>query len=271
MARDLDARINGPTSLKRNLQAYAAAQGGETTTRALIQGLGEEIHRIQHGMIASLAHPNTEGAASYARNATHRYAEHLQRMNRVRAGAPANTLDTLLRRYNMRGGGALAGAVPNFDVDSIALIVKTTATSSANMILPVFLVLGKVGGGVLINRLLTFQPYRRELPVAGAVILDKRYPYLDPGPDEPAHTRCGRGSAGGDRQRRPRPRAGPGRPTSPPGGKSWTPSPSSSRSTASGCTPFRFPAGLGSVPVDTSTSDGPAPRRASSHLPLSSR
>lgn len=27
MARDLDARINGPTSLKRNLQAYAAAQG----------------------------------------------------------------------------------------------------------------------------------------------------------------------------------------------------------------------------------------------------
>lgn len=181
MARDLDARINGPTSVKRNLQAYAAAQGGETTTRALIQGLAAEIHRIQHGMIASLAHPNTEGAASYARNATHRYAEHLQRMNRVRAGAQANTLDTLLRRYNMRGRGALAGAVPNFDVDSIALIIKTAATSSANMILPAFLVLGKVAGGVLINRLLTFQPYRREVPLGGAVVLDKRYPYLEPG------------------------------------------------------------------------------------------
>jgi hypothetical protein len=222
MARDLDARINGPTSLKRNLQAYAAAQGGETTTAALIQGLAAEIHRIQHGMIASLAHPNTEGAASYARNATHRYAEHLQRMNRVRAGAPANTLDTLLRRYNMRGGGALAGAVPNFDVDSIALIIKTAPTSSTNMILPASLVLGRVGGGVLINRLLTFQPYRREL-IGGAVVLDKRYPYLDPGQtnrltlavdgvqlEEIASSALVLGPD-------------PGGQLLPPGGKSWTP------------------------------------------------
>jgi hypothetical protein len=86
-----------------------------------------------------------------------------------------------MRRYNMRGGGALAGAVPNLDVDSIALIIKTTATSSTPMILPAFLVLGKVGGGVLINRLLTFQPYRREFPGVGLVVIDKRYPYLDPG------------------------------------------------------------------------------------------
>jgi hypothetical protein len=47
------------------------------------------------------------------------------------------------------------------------------------MILPAFLVLGKVGGAVLINRLLTFQPYRRE--ILGTVFLDKRYPYLEPG------------------------------------------------------------------------------------------
>ena len=195
MARDLDARINGPTSLERNLQAYAAAQGGETTTRALIQNLAAELHRIQHGMIASLGHPNTVGAASYAQSATDRYAEHLQRMNRVRAenlagtggpvaapvgGPPANTLDTLLRRYNMRGGGALDGAVPDLDVNSIALIIKTAATSSTPMILPAFLVLGRAGGGVLINELLTFQPYRREL-LGGLVVLDKRYPYLDPG------------------------------------------------------------------------------------------
>ena len=166
MARDLDARINGPTSVKRNLQSYAAAQGGEPTTKALIQGLAAELHRIQHGMIASLAHPNVQGAASYARNATRRYSEHLQRMNRVRAenpagvggpvvapvgGPPANTLDALMRRYNLRGGGALAGAVPNLDVDSIALIIETSATSSASMILPAFLVLGRVGGGVLLN------------------------------------------------------------------------------------------------------------------------
>lgn len=63
--------------------------------------------------------------------------------------------------------------------DSIAFIIRTATSSSKEMILPAFLVLGRVGGGVLLNRLLTFQPYRRRLPVQD--MLDKRYPYLDAG------------------------------------------------------------------------------------------
>jgi hypothetical protein len=181
MARDLDSRITGPISLKRNLQSYAAAKGGEETTKALIGGLAKEIHRIQHGMIASLAHPNAMGSASYARNATERYAGHLKRMSQISAGgAGASKLDALLRRYNLRGGGALAGAVHHIDVDSITLRVTTAATSSKLMVLPAFLVLGRAGGGVLLNELLTFQPYRQEVPT-DLFILNKRYPYLEPG------------------------------------------------------------------------------------------
>ena len=47
------------------------------------------------------------------------------------------------------------------------------------MILSLFLVLGKTGGGVLFNQLMTFQSYRRELP-GSLFTLDKRYPYLEP-------------------------------------------------------------------------------------------
>jgi hypothetical protein len=68
------------------------------------------------------------------------------------------------QRCKIRGGRALAGAAQNFDVDSIALIIKTAETSSEEMILPAFLVLRRIGGGVLHIRLLTFQPYRRRLP-----------------------------------------------------------------------------------------------------------
>lgn len=67
-APQLDSAIDGPLILKRDLQDYA--NGLEGARDALIGSLRDEIHRIQHGLIASFTHPNQEGAGQYATQAT---------------------------------------------------------------------------------------------------------------------------------------------------------------------------------------------------------
>ena len=59
---------DGPLSLRRELNSeYVNGQQGGRIR--LIPRLADEIDRIQHGMIASLAHPNTVGAKLYAAQA----------------------------------------------------------------------------------------------------------------------------------------------------------------------------------------------------------
>jgi hypothetical protein len=197
-ALKLDAVIDGPLTLKRNLQDFVA---GQADAQALaLETLADEIHRIQHGMIASLAHPNKQGALSYATQAGSRYAQHLKTMAKVRTenlagppvGDPANapaapTLDETLKKYNLRGRGALAGDVTHLQVDSLAVIVKTAPNSSRNMGLPAYLVLTvsfrPTGDTVTKQFLLTFMNYVR---ARGRVTdegdpIGKPYPYLEPG------------------------------------------------------------------------------------------
>ena len=191
-ARNLDAVIDGPLLLKRNLQDFAAGQAG--APQLAFESLADEIHRIQHGMIASLAHPNKQGALSYATQAGNRYAEHLKTMAKVKAEnlappavaappvPPAPTLDATLRTYNLRSSGALAGDVTHLNVDSLAVIVKTATNSSRNMGLTAHLVLA-VKGPSTRKYLLTFKNY---VDVIDALLKDgdpigKPYPYLEPG------------------------------------------------------------------------------------------
>jgi hypothetical protein len=193
-ARDLNAAINGPSTLKRNLQDFVEGKAG--AKELALESLADEIHRIQHGMIASLGHPNKQGALSYATQAGFRYAEHLETTAKVTAetlagppvGVPANappvpTLDATLKKYNLRGHGTLGGDVTNLDVDSLAVIVKTAPNSSRNMGLAAFLVLTVSRVAATKQYLLTFMNYVNAAAVVafGADPIGKPYPYLEPG------------------------------------------------------------------------------------------
>lgn len=78
LARRLDTTIDGPLLVKRDLRDYLNGQDGAAD--ALWVSLGDEIHRIQHGQIASLAHPNNRGHLSCATAAVGRYLQHRQTM-----------------------------------------------------------------------------------------------------------------------------------------------------------------------------------------------
>ncbi|WP_419695434.1 SGNH/GDSL hydrolase family protein [Mesorhizobium muleiense] len=191
----LDTAINGPLTLKRDINDFIGGQSG--ARQALLANLVDEIHRIQHGMIASLAHPNGFGSVRYAVRADQRYAEHLAVKARVLqenlAGpnpavpiGPPSTLDGLLRRYNLRTGRALDADVVNLDVDSIAVTVKTAPNSSRNMGLAAYLIISTLrahGVPGQQTELLTFKYY---VDVFDAVVfgddpIGKPYPYLEPG------------------------------------------------------------------------------------------
>jgi hypothetical protein len=182
--RDLDAVIDGPLRLKRDLQDFVAGQAG--APKLALDRLADEIHRIQHGMIASVAHPNKKGAASYAVQAGNRYQEHLKTMERVQAeraaevSPPKPTLDATLRKYNLRGG-PLDGDVTHLDVDSLAVIVKTATNSSRNMGLSAHLVL-ELKDKRTRRYLLTFKNHVDVLDamVNGDDPIGKPYPYLEP-------------------------------------------------------------------------------------------
>jgi hypothetical protein len=187
-AQALDALIDGPLTLKRNLQDFVARVDGARAR--VVESLADEIHRIQHGMIASLAHPNHRGEVRYATQALTRYADHLDTMDKVReeimagpspaAGGP-QTLDGLLKRCNLRTARPLAADVTHLNIDSLAVIVKTAPNSARNMGLPAFLLLA--GPSLLRRYLLTFSNYVDvfDAIVHGSDPIGKPYPYLEPG------------------------------------------------------------------------------------------
>lgn len=193
LARRLDAAIAAPLMVKRDLRDYLNGQDGAAD--ALWESLGDEIHRVQHGQIASLAHPNDRGHLSYATVAVDRYLQHRQTMAAVdqevvQGPAPgpgiARPLHDTLTRYGLRSRHALHADVVNLDVDSLAVTTRTLRSSSRNLGLAAWLVLTTRSRAT--NRLgsqpflLTFKNYvsPSDLLLGGDPI-NKPYPYLEPG------------------------------------------------------------------------------------------
>jgi len=140
--------LDGPTSLLDALRAYLDAENPrnridpeevQRREQRAQDALKTEIRRIQHAMIASMGHPNGKGAYRYAEEAFNRYLAHEDTMRKVaqegRQLAPpalgdSGTYDSLLKRTGLRTQHALAADVTHLDVDSIALVVKTSQESS---------------------------------------------------------------------------------------------------------------------------------------------
>ncbi|MEV6242685.1 hypothetical protein [Lentzea sp. NPDC051838] len=194
-AAKLNAAIDGPLTVKRDLADFVAGRDGARDL--LLESLIDEVHRIQHGLIASMAHPNAQGTLSYATQAITRYFEHQVTMvevaaettMRLPAGRPRPTpLDDLLKRCNLRTAGrALAADVTHLDIDSLAMIIKTAPNSARNLGMSASLVLtltNRAGGGTMTRSfLLTFVNYINPVDVVArdADPIGKPYPYLEPG------------------------------------------------------------------------------------------
>ncbi|MEV6641101.1 hypothetical protein [Amycolatopsis sp. NPDC051371] len=194
-AAKLNGTINGPLTVKRDLTDYGTGRDGARDL--LLKSLSDEVHRIQHGLIASMAHPNVQGTLSYATQAIARHFEHQETLQKVAAETGLNaptaiprpgTLDNLLRRYNLRtAGSALAADVTHLDIDSLTAIIKTTPNSARNLGMSASLVLiltNRAGGGTRTESfLLTFVNYINsvDIVVYDADPINKPYPYLEPG------------------------------------------------------------------------------------------
>ncbi|KIA74375.1 hypothetical protein ANMWB30_09480 [Arthrobacter sp. MWB30] len=202
-AQALEAAIDGPGTLKGNLTDFVAGQDG--SREAVLESLANEIHLIQHGLIASLAHPNARGTLTYATKAVERYLDHLDTNKKVAAESgggtqavaargpgggnppplpvPGKPLNDLLERCNLRGSGALAANVTHLNVDSLALIVKTAPNSSRNLGMSASLALQMQAGHAQRSYLLTFVNFVDPIDVKlrGADPIGKPYPYLEPG------------------------------------------------------------------------------------------
>jgi hypothetical protein len=190
LAQKLNSVIDGPLIVKRDLQDYV--NGLDGAKGALMRSLADEIHRIQHGLIASMGHPDQVGARGYSRGAVQRYLDHRRTMNQVDkelrhipAAVGDQGLDGVLKKYDLRNHRSLAADVTNLDIDSLAVIVKTAPNSSRNLGLSASLVLtirsqaGPVGPEEFP---LTFTNYVNPLDVLeGGDPIGKPYPYLEPG------------------------------------------------------------------------------------------
>lgn len=199
-AAALEAAIAGPLPLKAALRAYGADRDG--ARRELIVQLTKEVHRIQHGQIASLAHPNVQGALHWAGLAMERFKRHRATLDRIAKEAQAGpvvkeaqagpalvpgappTLDAELRRYKLRSSRSLAADAGHLEVDSLTLRVTTAADSDPNLAEPVSLVVhteDAKGFTSTLTYLLTFQPYI-ELALENLRRPKiKPYPYFEPG------------------------------------------------------------------------------------------
>jgi hypothetical protein len=170
-AKKLDLAIEGPLALKRELNQYNSGDYNRAR-KGLIDELSAEIHRIQHGRIASLGHPNPAGAFKWAGLAMFRYKRHRQTLDQIAQAPGALAAD--LRQYNLLSGRPLAADAGHLEVDSLCVRVTTAENSDENLVEPMYLVVHtKDSKGVSDTRyyLLTFRPYKKAKP----------YPYFEPG------------------------------------------------------------------------------------------
>jgi hypothetical protein len=187
-------RLDGPLALRGELDAYA--KGKQGARARLLNELAREIHRIQHGLIASLAHPNEKGAKAYTRLAVERYVAHRRLVLQLeRDEEPTVVVDggvhtvtertsALLARCDLRSDGSLSADIGHLNVDSVTLRVRTAADSDRNLGEPFFLVITSQPGGHTLHEryLLTFSPYARpDIFDSDADPIGKPYPYLEPG------------------------------------------------------------------------------------------
>jgi len=161
--------------------------------------LAAEIARIQNCLIASLGHPNPQGAQSYADSANRRltgYRAVLQQIQGIerhpgpQPGSPvfSESLDAELRRYRLRGLGSLLADVGHLDVDSLAVRVVTRRNSDANLRPDIWLVVTTLNasGQVATNsHRLNFRYRivvdRRTAGNSPGWTFSKLYPHFEPG------------------------------------------------------------------------------------------
>lgn len=188
-ASTLDAAIEGPLALKRELRDYNSGDH-DGARDGLTRELKAEVHRIQHGHIASLSHPNVAGALHWAGLAMERHNRHRDTLARIvqettgGAVGPA-TLDAQLRRYNLRTGRGLAADAGHLEVDSLCLRVTTAEDSEQNLAEPVYLAVHTKdpNSGITdtLSYLLTFRPYIKDSLFIAGIPAIKPYPYFEPG------------------------------------------------------------------------------------------
>jgi hypothetical protein len=143
--RSLEAVLDGPSSLKAAMRAYAD-YGVVDDFRRMLASLRTDILRMRTDLVASAGHPNNQGAASYADNAIHRLARHRAVLEQISheqqpsSITQGETLDAKLWRYKLRGPRPLAADVTNLDVDSLAVRTVTSAISHQNFFADIWLI-----------------------------------------------------------------------------------------------------------------------------------
>lgn len=183
------AAVDGPHSLQRAISDYVGSKSTQNAIDLLDEVRGE-ILRIRHGIRASTGHPNRAGAQSYADNAVRRLRTHREALTRAATEAQAavpppgvETLDAMLRRYNLRGARPLEADLTHLDVDSLAVRVVNSPQSDRDFFPDVWLVVTtrEPAGGASkkIQYLLNF--VYRTVPVpTNRFWVAKPYPHFEP-------------------------------------------------------------------------------------------
>lgn len=144
---DLRKKINGPTSLRKEMKDWAdgpdSRREGISRHDPLPTALMDEIGRIQHTLIASCFHPNLNGAKAYAESAVGRFREHQKTVRDAsvprQPGEPV-PLEETLRRYRLRSSGSLLRDAGLLNVDSIEVWASTLASSDASLLPDIWLI-----------------------------------------------------------------------------------------------------------------------------------
>ena len=190
---DLRNAIDGPASLQSALQLAVSDGLSSTRRKFILSAISAELHSIQHALIASCAHPNTQGARQYADVAIARFQAHQamrQRILRERLrpntgavlGTGGETVEQTLTRYNLRSGDDLEADATHFDVDSITVRTETAPDSDENLWPDMWLVVTtrtSAGRQVRRNYLLNFE-YRDISSAFGDIFVTKLYPHFEP-------------------------------------------------------------------------------------------
>jgi hypothetical protein len=184
----LARRLTGPTDLENDLRRVAAGQMGDAVEDVLA-GLAKEAGRIQHTRIASLGHPNVNGARSYATSAAARYKSFVADRAAARTAAlpPAATLrlsaiEATLARCALRSPRSpLEADIGRLDVDAFELEVETAETSEVRLVGTLWLVVSTKEAGSARQRMLRITPKYRPFGFPTPMIPVKVTPDLEPG------------------------------------------------------------------------------------------